>query len=156
MIGDAHSELIQSIQTLTQRDYFLNELDLLLESLYKTQGSVDEKIKMYLSSPFADLVLKDAQKKGKFTSNIDDLNSYIIELKKNIKDLPVLQLRIGFEPKNTDVQNIYSWIQLHLKKAMILDMVVDRNIIGGAVIGYKGFYKDFSFQSLIDSYGRIQ
>ena len=64
------------------------------------------------------------------------------KLKQAALAMPVVRLTLAFEP-NRD------WIVKAVGEAVVLDMAVDKSILGGAIVENAGKYGDYSLRKII-------
>ena len=83
-------------------------------------------------------------------ANIQTMQVFIEELKAVVMSLPEISITVAVEPNQSMITAISSWFTAHLKKPMVLDITINKNLIGGAILGYQGIYKDFSVKKKLD------
>jgi F0F1-type ATP synthase delta subunit len=70
--------------------------------------------------------------------------------------IPKVKLEIAFEPREEFILKIEEWFREKVKKRMILDIIVNPKVIGGARIEFQGKWKDFSLEKEIEKlYGGV-
>lgn len=111
-------------------ELLLEEIDLLLGSF----GGLKNKSFEY--------ILKHKVRKSTAEMFKDATEKMLLETKENIKNLSVLDLTVAFESTIVQQEKIAD-----LLPECILDLKIDPKIVAGAVISYKGKYKDYSFQT---------
>lgn len=138
-----YSELFTSLQTTEDRRILLKEIDLLLESLYKQNDQSFEKVsqnnvrnqtmvyleKIFLEKPDKDVVLK--------------------ELKKILESVDILELTIALEPTRQLIDRVSDWVKKNLSEGTLIRFEIDKRIVAGSKIIYKGSYHDFSISKKI-------
>ncbi len=100
------------------------------------------------------------QKKDKFMTLLRDnkinpesataLKAFLTKLQAAVNALPVLSMTIAVEPKEKTLQALSEWFVMNIKKQMIFEIVVDKNIIAGAKLQYKGKFVDGSIKPRFD------
>lgn len=68
----------------------------------------------------------------------------LADLKKQVAALPAISLTLAFTPGQETLNRISAWLKTNVAKDLLIDLMVDENIIGGAQIAYQGHYKDYS------------
>jgi len=66
------------------------------------------------------------------------------KLKEKLKSLPIFSLTIGFEPTEEFKEKLVHWIKENVEKKAVLDLKIDKEILGGAIISWQGKYKNYS------------
>jgi hypothetical protein len=140
-----YSEILDRIRTKTEADLLIQEVDLLLSSLYGAEeGSFEETLKNSVRLGVASVIRKEISR-----SDIGK-EEFLEGLKKQIGKLNVLRLVIAFEPTESNVNRIHEWVKENIGNSVIPDIVCDQSVLAGAVIIYKGKYKDFSLRRVLE------
>lgn len=100
------------------------------------------------------------QKKDKFMTLLREnkinpesataLKAFLAKIQTTINTLPILSMTIAIEPKEKTLQALSEWFVMNIKKQMIFEIVVDKNIIAGAKLQYKGKFVDGSIKPRFD------
>lgn len=140
------SEIVSALaRTRTEANLLLEELDLLSRALYKT-GTED----------FESVLSRDIRAKTANAISMavvgSDKEAFIKSLKAKIESLSYLGLTIAFEPSLEIIGRLNLWIQQNLGQGVALDITINKSILGGAIIEYKGKIKSFTILSDVDNY----
>jgi hypothetical protein len=134
--------ILSAIRTKEDRDYLLSEVQLLVDSLYKTQPSSFEKIlETQIRLEIAELMRKDLSMPG------IDRRSYLEDLQVKLKALKIFKIALPFEPSYQGIDRISEWVRKNIDTNAILDISLDRALIAGPAISYGGRYRDLSARS---------
>lgn len=144
--------LFDSIYTTSELQLFYKEIDQLVSILFKESQPIEEIMQKLLSPEKKESLLDYLEK-----SNIDMKNPVMIQeellkIKKLGNNLPVVHLTLAFEPTTLILKNINLWFLRRLQKKVLLDIVLERIVLGGAFISYDGLYKDYTLKTKIDAY----
>ena len=144
------SYLLSLIKTKLHADEIIEKIDELKDSLYNKRIDLDkkmgelfsfelkEKIKSY---SWAEQVnLNDPESFGKFLSN----------LRGHIKNMPIVTIKIAFEPNAEIVTEVSSWFVENFGKNVLVDLILDESLVAGAVIVFDESEKDFSLKKRIE------
>jgi hypothetical protein len=137
-LKEMYSEIIKRLRTKEETYQILDEVDLLLKTIYQNTSKYD------------DIIINDIRKwvKDMITSEIEkekiDKEEYLKGLKEVINKLKVLDLTISFDPSSSTVNHISSWVRQNLGETVIINFIYDPKIIAGATISYNGRYIDLS------------
>ena len=144
------SYLLSLIKTKQHADEIIEKIDELKDSLYNKRIDLDkkmgelfsfelkEKIKSY---SWAEQVnLNDPESFGKFLSN----------LRGHIKNMPIVTIKIAFEPNAEIVTEVSSWFVENFGKNVLVDLILDESLVAGAVIVFDESEKDFSLKKRIE------
>ena len=133
-----YSEIIQMLKTKEETYQILDEVDLLLKTIYHYSTMYDEVLNNDIRKWVKDMVTNEMEKEkiGK--------EDYYKGLKEAIDKLKVLDLTISFEPTGSAVDHISFWVKENLGEEIIINFIHDPKIIAGATISYNGRYLDLS------------
>lgn len=84
----------------------------------------------------------------KFTK--DNVYTIFTEFDNEIQKLPTLTIYLTFEPDETTLNQIGLFSRNSFGKTLLLDVKLDRSLIAGAALVYKGVYKDYSLRSKLE------
>lgn len=132
--------LLDDIKTKQDLQGILNLIDQLLADLYrqKKQSAIPEAFAALAKSRQVDL------------SNRQQAENFFESLKQELTQIPLIGLTVGFTPSKESVAAIASWVHTNVSNKLILDITVDKEILGGATISFNGFYKDLSLKKVLD------
>lgn len=151
--------LLEDIYTRQEADILINQLGELIDSLYRSNGAVSEKMDTYLSMSKKESLLAILEKSGVDINNTIHMQAQLNQFKKKISEVPTITLTFAYEPSAGTVKKICSWLSTNLDHRMLLDVEVDEEIMGGVMFTYKGLYRDFSVRKKfndIASNGELQ
>jgi hypothetical protein len=140
------SEIVNSLaRTRAEANLLVAEVETLERSLYKIgEADFDHTLETGVRAKTA-YAIGQAVKGGNHSA-------LLIELKAKINSLTYLGLRIAFEPNLEAVGKFYTWVRQNIGEGVALDIVIDKTVLGGAVIEYKGKIKNFSVLTLVNQY----
>ena len=126
-----------NLATVFEQILTKDEGEKLIESL--TQKISSSNFKFRASSLSGEL----AALAPKLVRNVDP-EVLLANLKSQFYQLPVVNLKLAFEPRRTFLKEIKAWFCKNLGEVVIIDLEVDPVIIGGAIIACNNHYCDFS------------
>jgi len=141
--------LLDTLYTKKHAGVFLSQLDSLLSDGFNVQIDLYKKIEETLSYGIAEVFRECATANKTDLSNSSQFKSFIVELKSTVEKLPVMTMYLSFDPSESSLKAISSWFITNLKKRVLLDIVVRREIIGGAVLVINGVFRDYSVKQKI-------
>ncbi len=141
---NSFSDIAVWLHTKNEADIFLTQIDILSESLFTKKVSVKEKVSELFSSEIAAFLTDSWKNAGIDGKNMIELHNYLAAMKETIKHLPVLTITIAFKPKQTTTQRIFDWVHNRLKTPLLLNIKVEKQIIGGAIIEFHGKYLEYT------------
>lgn len=140
------SDIVSALaRTRTEANMFLNELDLLLRSLYIVGtgdfiGTMESAIRAKTALALTPIL------------NENNREEVLAELKKQTESLNYFGLTIAFEPTLEIIAKISSWVRQNVDPQIALDITVNKSILGGAEIEYNGKVGSFTIRSHVDEY----
>lgn len=129
----------------TEAIYLMDEIDKLERSLYKIgEGDFKSTLEKEVRAKTA-YVIEQA---------IGDGNHevFLKSLREKVCGLTYLGLTIAFEPNLEIVGKIYTWVNQNVGEGISLDISINKSILGGAIIEYKGKIMNLTLLPKIDKY----
>lgn len=144
------AEIIEGVKTKSDAGELLRELELLENGLYNSDDNailklLDEGVSKKLSS-----VIKDNILKGNQSYTTDVVKTILREITDSVNKLEIFRIDIGIEPTEKMIDKIYRWISDNVETKCILDISVDKSIIAGARISFRGKYADMTMDKKWD------
>lgn len=145
-----HKELIELVQTTDDVVKLDEEIDLLSQSLYHIEKNMFEDtlkkmVRIRIAEAIRKLILQyDISKK-------EDIKTLLLNAYKTICVMPVLQLTLAFEPSEAIIGDISRWARKSLAPGILLDLSLDRSILGGVAVVYKGRFYDLTLRKKLQS-----
>lgn len=144
--------LFENIIMEEDRADFLDNLSILERQLFDVKTSPLHKIKNVLGKNGYEVFDFEAKKEKINISDPVEVGEFVRRLKRNLVSFPTATISVAFFPTREFVSQVSFWIERNFNKKIILKIVVDVNVAGGAQISYNGLYKDYSLRSLIDGF----
>lgn len=138
-----NDQIYSEIQTKEDFKLVNNELDLLESGLYKKGKASFEEI-------LAGSIRKSTANMISNLLTIKNQKEVITELKNQLAMVKFMELTISFEPSTKTINKISSLVKSSISPNIALDIKIDKEIIGGAVISYNGKYLDFSLKKKLE------
>lgn len=135
-------EVFNKIRIKEEVENLLIVIDQLLAGLYQRRDRLA-----------ADLVLPEFLNEEliKFDRDHPEVTErYLLELKKQLLNLPVVKLSLAIEPPSDLLERIVLWVRSKMEAGTILEIVIDEGVIGGAIITFNGRYQDFSLKKSLE------
>jgi len=135
-------ELIFYLEEITKTQQIIlknrNELSTLSKIV---EGKVDEELKIFFEK---------LEKEKIIPRNLDQQSLFLEKFKKYLQSLPEIKLEIAFLPSRKFLSRINQWLEEEFGQKVILDLIINPEIVGGAIIEYQGNWRDFSLRKEID------
>lgn len=138
-------EILSQVRTKQDVLRLIEEVEILLESLYEDQGrgfdrTIASKVRARVSDAISDEINKSKA----------DKKSYLLGLEKKLKGLKEVRLTLAFEPSSASIDKFNDFIKKNVGEEVVLDLSFDPKLIGGAIVTYDGEYRDFSINRFFE------
>jgi len=147
-------EVFESIakRIITKEDliFFLGEINLLENFIFKNlhlhlfekaKGKVNEELRN---------CLQEWEREGLIPSIPFQQLAFFEKLKKNLQELPQIRLEIAFSPSQEFLLRLREGFKKNLNQAVVLDIILNPQLVGGVIMEYQGKYINFSLAKKID------
>lgn len=145
-------EIVAQLHTKLEADHFLVQLSDLSESLFNSKINFKDKLNALFSSDFSVSILNGIKEAKIDENNRIEVQNYLEQITESIKKTPVINITVAFRPKQSTTQKIYDWISLRLRKPVLLNFKVEKQIIAGAIIEFKGKYFEYTLHKSLNEY----
>jgi hypothetical protein len=159
-------DFAKKIVTKEDLIFFLEEINLVQGLIFKNiniplskrvKGNISEEDKSS-SSPLAKArvsedfrkELEELEKKKIISKNPEENRIFFENFKKYLQNLPQVKIEMAFQPKKEFVNKIFLWLEKEINQKVVLDLIFNPEIIGGAIIEYQGRQINFSLAKKID------
>lgn len=141
-----NSKLLLKVRTVDEKEKLASELSILMDSLYKNKGDgLDSALNTQVRQWVAELVREEAGQ------DLNNINNYLKTVNSNLEKLKILNLTLAFEPTEASIDKIIKTIRESGDLDIILDFSYEPKILGGAIISYKGEYRDLSLKRVYEA-----
>lgn len=151
------SDLLEFFYTREDVEEFLSEVRLLLDSLY-TSGENDfvhvlaSRVRMSTSRLVRDICTQE----GIGMSDIQKIRELLLQMEGIVQGFSVVHVTLAVEPTEVLLGEVVGFVREFLVKESVVDLVVDRSILGGVVLDFAGKYWDFSVKKKVaDIFDRV-
>jgi hypothetical protein len=131
-----------------------NQLTALFEkiedALFKENFSLGTTLSKNTSYDQAEQIKKVLRDSNINMESKDELREALKSLRKQLTALPIIHLILAFSPNDEIVDMIHDWFYNNYKKMVLLDISIDKSIIGGSVISFNGRANDYSLGAKIE------
>lgn len=145
-----YNDILSNIKTVDQANHLASEIDMLLDALFKTEDKAFEKALNSISAVHSQMLREALVKNNINSNNLSLIKEYLDGLKEEIKKLKGIKLSLAFEPSHDSIDNLFAWVIQNLGSAIVLDIAVDKRILGGTIIEFGGKYKNLSLRKTLE------
>jgi F0F1-type ATP synthase delta subunit len=137
---------------ITKEDliFFLDQINLAEQFLFKERNiPLTEKLKGKVSEDFKNLIEK-LENENVITGDVERSRKFFEDLKNYLLKIPQIKIEIAFKPSRRFIEKISLWLEKNFGEKIIVDLYFNPEIVGGAIIEYKGKYLNYSLEKKID------
>jgi F0F1-type ATP synthase delta subunit len=142
---------IKEILNLLVTDRDRQELLLFLEDLKKNAFEKDGQLdKMTDNNVKFGPIFKTVFKNNSLQQDKDSLSKFLSDVIRKLKEIETINLVIAIHPTARILEALSSWTSKVFSKKVLVDIHVNPEIIGGAVLIIDGKYKDYSLLKMLN------
>ncbi len=130
--------------------FFLEEINSVQRLIFKNINiPLSERAKENISEDFGK-ELEELEKKKIISKNPEENRIFFENFEKYLQDLPQIKIEMAFRPKKEFVNKISLWLEKEINQKVVLDLIFNPEIVGGAIIEYQGRQINFSLAKKIN------
>lgn len=119
-------------------NYLIDQLESLKRFLFKDkEGTISKKTDVFLAQNLVP-VFAEIEEKGLEPATDSAQLQFLDRVINNLKNLACVKAILAFEPSDTFIARLNSEISAEIGQKVIIDLVVDRHIVAGAIFEYEG------------------
>lgn len=145
------NEIFQDIYTTEDLYSFYKEVDQFITLLFHVNAETTNAFDEIFNTQRKSALLTYLTNKQVDIHNPGHLQHAMQELKKIGPTFPVITLKLGYDPTRKHLETFSAWFFTHFETKVILEILVERNLLGGAYITYNGLFKDHSLKSKLEN-----
>ncbi|HZE86613.1 MAG TPA: F0F1 ATP synthase subunit delta [Methylomirabilota bacterium] len=139
-------DLSNFIQTKAEANDFISRLGFIADACYQNNFRLDHALMEQFGVQKKEKFLTLLREHNINSESASALKTFFTSLSEKITGLTVLSLTIAFEPTEQTLKAFSDWFVLNLCQQVLFDIRVDRKLIAGAAVTFKGKYVDFSIR----------
>ena len=143
-------DLTDFFKTKTQANDFANRLSTIAEATYQTDFNLEKTLMDQIGIEKKDKLMALLRDNQVNIQSAATLKAFLDKLRESIATLPLVPLKLAFEPKEQTLKALTDWFMLNINKQVVFDISIDRSLIAGAAITYNGKFMDFSARAKFD------
>ncbi len=146
------TNVFNSIYTVSELQLFYKEIDHIVSSLFSDSSSISDILEKSLSPEKKEVIINYLENEHVDIKNPVLIQESLLKLKKEGDKIPVVNLTLAFEPTQSILKNMSLWFLRRIQKKVVLNITLERTVLGGAFISYDGKYKDYTIQTKLNKY----
>ena len=123
-----YSDVYELVLTSGDRELLMQEIDVLINSLYKTE----------VRSRVAEVL-------GKYKDKLAVVRQAVSRMRE-------IKLEVARELPQKAVEDICAWVRKYLGEDVVVDFILKPELIGGATVYWEGRYGDYSLRKKLDNF----
>ena len=145
--------IFRYVRTTHDAEELIGHIDTLLSHLYTIRKDSFDKLTFSVLDQWVAKAAVEVFATLHFNwNNPDDVKTFFTKLKEELQACEVLTLTLSHRPTPDEIDGYTSWARSNVHQNIIFEINVDQNLLGGAVIVYKGHYLDLSLRKQLDAY----
>lgn len=146
----AFSAFANTIYDTATLNRLIDDITLIERSLFKGKsGPISVKARDFTTGRIIP-VFEEIEKAGLEPTNESKQLAFLKDLASFLQALPVVKVTVAFDPTSNLVVKLSNQLSQVLGKKVILDLVIDENVIAGAIFEYKGMRSEQTLQEKLE------
>lgn len=145
-----YSDILKTIRTTEEAAELDQEIEFLLESLFKVGKSFDKVLAESVRVSTASAVSAAIANKKRTKPSREEIGAFLEGLRKRLQEKKRLRLTLAFEPSESVIDALAAWTSRNLGEEWLLEFSRDDSVVGGCVIEQEGRYADYSVRKRLD------
>lgn len=80
----------------------------------------------------------------------ESAHDLIMDLKIGLGNLPILTVYLPFKPEFAEIAKLGIWCRENIDANLLIDLRLERHVMGGCALVWKGVYRDYSLHYYIE------
>lgn len=139
------TRILKQVRTKAEEDIVRDWIGDMRSSIYQHNGKRRNAANTGIPGVLG-AALSEAAGELEIVGDRSEVKEFFINLQEALDRVPVLKLDLAFEPGGETVRKLRSWTDEKLGENTILDVRVDREILGGARIMFGGRYFEWTLK----------
>lgn len=146
-----YDDIVASVNTSDEANKVISDFETLSASLFSSKKEkVAKKMEKLLPFEIAKGMTRYCKERKIDLEERETCKQLLDEISKALHRLPIITLYLAFSPTEQYVKKLGTLLYGYCKQKVLLEIIVEKVVLGGAVIAWKGVYKDFSLRKTID------
>ena len=140
-----YSDILLTVYSVEDQIRLLQEIDILLDSMYKLgKSSFEATMKTSVRLPTQEMLT------SAITGSKMDPQDFLQNLRTQIANLKQVDIQIAYQPSVDSLHQIHDWIAQTESRGFVLSYTHDPSLIGGAVVSFRGKSFNGSLKEVIN------
>jgi F0F1-type ATP synthase delta subunit len=125
-------------------------IDKVLDSFFNAKETPNAKMKKLFPYHLYDYFEHLAAKQSVLLDDKPMLKNFLVQVKTFVQHIPVVTIEIPFIPTSEMLANMSNYLSIYIKRTILFDISLNKNLIAGAKLSFNGKFKDFSYKKNLD------
>lgn len=144
-----YERIYANVRTTDERGIVYTGIETLLDTLYKQKGNIAALIETEMPSAIVRPLKQELLRLSETAP--DSIKEYLEGLQNTLEKLQVLSIEIAYSPTEETLAVLTAWMREHIGADVIMELSVDRTLLGGARISYEGRYKEINLAFIVET-----
>lgn len=151
LVGVDLVDFFSMVRTKNELELFHKEIDQILHEMFESKTDFTLLLDRTVSIEKKNQILSFLQKSDTDVTNLVKVQEKLELIKELGGVIPVISLHLSFEPTEQIVENLSLWLLRNVKQKVLLDINLDRGLLGGAYLSLSGVYFDGSLRTKVET-----
>lgn len=142
--------ILSLIKTKQFAEEIIQKLDELKDSLYNKRIDLDKKMSELFSFELKEKIKAYSWQEQINLNDPISFGKFLSHLRAHIKSMPIVTIRIALEPDEEIVKEVSAWFVENYGKHVLVDLILDKKLVAGAIIVFNQISKDYSLKKRIE------
>lgn len=148
METSAYDSLLLHVRTKVEADFLIDKIEDLTNSLYQlTKESFSQIVRRNLPSNLGEALYSELSKHNLTFEHPKELKTYLTTLKELLQNMQTVSLTVSFSPSDELLTDISEKAKLLFGANVLVELHVQEDLIGGAIVVTHGKFTDASVKS---------
>ena len=143
------------IRTTYEKSIVMNDVQSLLNHLYDTEKvTALQLLKEHVGEFSYEYLTNSLASKGITYININPISikTYLEDIQHELANLNEVRMTLAISPDDELLNNIHQWLLKNVAPNVIINLRIDRSILGGAIVSINGHYHNGSINKKLATY----
>ena len=137
-------------RTKSEANAFSNALAAIIDEIYTVDFTVEKSLTKQFGLQKKDRLLLLLRQETFNGLSGNALKECFIRWQSMVAKMPVLAVTLAFEPRDETLKILADWISINLQRQFLFDIIVNRDLIGGATFSFNGKHMDYSIRPSLE------
>ena len=145
-----HNEIVDTIRTKEERSRFLAFIEELAGRLFRI--SKEDAIRIIQVRVPECAVAATMRAVTDLPADPETVKGVFEKLERALLALLILRVDVAISPTDAVIEHMFSWVRREVGRGIILDVICDRTVLGGARFVFEGRYREYTLAKKIEKF----